>query len=100
MVTFEAILRGSEATMKAMLATFLALSFLAGLAVDAGAATNRKHNNKYKAHAHRQTYPKGIPNNGNGPEPAWYPHDSSALPFGSQLWWRQKEREGGGGSRD
>jgi hypothetical protein len=31
--------------------------------------------------------------------PAWYPHDSNALPFGSKIWWEQKEREGGGGDR-
>ena len=90
----------SEAAMKAILATFIALSFLAGLADDASAATNRKHKSKYKAYANRQAYTKGFPNGGNGPEPDWYPHDSNALPFGSQLWWRQKERESGGGSRN
>jgi hypothetical protein len=31
--------------------------------------------------------------------PAWYPHDSNALPFGSKIWWEQKERESGGGDR-
>ena len=32
------------------------------------------------------------------PDPTgWYPHDSNELPFGSALWWQQKDIERGGG---
>ena len=84
--------------MKAILATLLALSLVAGLAEQASAATDRKH--KRKTHSYRQAGAKTVPERAAKTEPDWYPHDSSVLPFGSQLWWRQKERESGGSNRD
>jgi hypothetical protein len=35
--------------------------------------------------------------NNPSPNSGWYPHDSDELPFGSTLWWQQKELERGGG---
>ena len=87
--------------MKPILAMCLTLSLIAGLAGQASAETNRKHKSKARNYDYsiRQARAKSVPSNPNL-TPEWYPHDSSVLPFGSQLWWRQKEREGGGTSRD
>jgi hypothetical protein len=37
--------------------------------------------------------------NDPSPNSGWYPHDSNELPFGSALWWQQKNFERGGGNR-
>jgi hypothetical protein len=84
--------------MKAMLAALLTLSLVAGLAGQASAAAQRKH--KQKAYSYRQAAPKSVSSRAAETEPSWYPHDSRLLPFGSQLWWRQMEREKGGSTRD
>ena len=87
------ISRASEAVMKAMLAALLTLSLLAGLADEASAATQRKHKSKYKAYSNRQADPKSVPNGAADPSQPGIRTTPSLLPFGSQLWWRQKERE-------
>jgi hypothetical protein len=77
-----------------------AATLLAGGWDSAGAADipARKYKSKHRPGAvERATELKAHrDNNRFNSIPEWYPHDSSQLPFGSQLWWRQREREGGG----
>ena len=84
--------------MKAILATCVALSFVTGLAGEASAAANRKHKHYAgtKTHSYRARSERYDPN----ATPEWYPHDSSVLPVGSKIWWDQKARESGGGTRE
>ena len=65
------------------------------------AAETSKQKDKRRSAQARSAYeaPRNSERSRSDLEPAWYPHDSSALPFGSKLWWDQKNREGGG-SRD
>jgi hypothetical protein len=81
--------------------TFAPCAVLAAAIAVAGtvqAAESFKHKGKHKR-GYARAAPEA-PRDGEryqpGLEPAWYPHDSSVLPFGSKLWWDQKAREGGG----
>ena len=85
--------------MKAVFAVGLALALCVGAAGSADAAAARKHKKKHwtgqsspSAYRSRQ---RSEPYNSNAASD-WHPHDSSQLPFGSKLWWQQKERESGG----
>ena len=75
-----------------------ALAAVIVLAGPADAAGSSKHKGKRKPAIARGAAeaPSGDDRYRSGLEPAWYPHDSSVLPFGSKLWWDQKAREGGG----
>lgn len=88
--------------MKAILATCVALSFLTGLAGEAGAAANRKHKHYSGRHDGTKTPSYRARSEFFDPNatPAWYPHNSSVLPVGSKIWWDEKARESGGGTRD
>lgn len=82
--------------MKTFLATCIALSFFAGTAAQASTALSRKHKHYASRYAGVKSYAYRAANHET---PSWYPHDSSVLPFGTQLWWRQKEAESGGSHR-
>jgi hypothetical protein len=88
--------------MRALLAGCLALALAAGLAGHgAEAAPARKHKKHYSSGQNGSAaYRYRQPRQGGAPASDWYPHDSSQLPVGSKRWWEQKEREGGGSSRD
>ena len=79
--------------MKTWIATSLMLSLVAGLGSPAVAESDQKQNPRPS----RYTSIKSTGyRTATRTTPAWYPHDSRALPFGSSLWWRQKEAESGG----
>ena len=84
--------------MKAILATGVALIFVASLAGEASAAAKRKHKHYSNQNVGTKTFRYRARSGFSDPNaiPDWYPHDSSQLPFGSKLWWEQKGREGGG----
>jgi hypothetical protein len=89
--------------MKAVLATCVALSLVASLAGEASAAAKRKQKHYSNRDVSTKTYGyrAGSGSYDSNATPAWYPHDSSQLPFGSKMWWEQKGREtGGGGDRN
>ena len=89
--------------MRAAIATCVALSFVASWAGEADAAPNRKAKHYANRHIGTKTYGYRANSGSYDPNasPAWYPHDSSQLPFGSKIWWEQKGREtGGGGDRN
>ena len=81
--------------MRTFIATSLMLSFVAASASAAFAESDQKQNPRpryisIKSPGYRTVI---------GIAPEWYPHDSRALPFGSQLWWRQMEADGGAAKR-
>jgi hypothetical protein len=86
--------------MKSLLALCVTLAFAgAGFAGHADAAAARKHKKQLSARHHKTTdYSPRTEGERYRSDltPDWYPHDSSVLPFGSRLWWQQREREGGG----
>lgn len=88
--------------MKAMIATCVALSFVAGLAGQASAEAKQKRKHYSNRHVSIKTYDYRARSGSHDPNaiPDWYPHDSSQLPFGSKIWWEQKGRESGGDSRN
>jgi hypothetical protein len=84
--------------MKTVIATCVALSFIAGLAGQANAVAKRKQKHYSNRHVSTKTYEYRTRSGSYNPNvtPDWYPHDSKQLPFGSKIWWEQKGREGGG----
>jgi hypothetical protein len=88
--------------MKAIIATCVALSFVASLTGAATAAAYRKQKHYSTWHAGAKTYGYRARSGSYDPNatPDWYPHDSSQLPFGSKIWWEQKGRESGGDNRN
>lgn len=73
-----------------------ALALTVGWTVPGEAASYRKHKKHYARNGATAAY---AARRDDGTTPDWHPHDSKALPFGSRLWWQQKERESGGSSR-
>lgn len=90
--------------MRRVVAACAALSLAVVWSGEADAASARKH--KKKQYSARQSTSAGYADRAGSERyrtnvtPDWYPRDSSQLPFGSKLWWEQKERESGGGNRD
>jgi hypothetical protein len=76
-----------------------------GAAAPIGAATTglntTRDDGPFTEVAQRRNYSRTSGRHTGGsddPDPTgWYPHDSNELPFGSALWWQQKDLERGGG---
>jgi hypothetical protein len=66
---------------------------------DVSAVTEVAQRRNYSRTSGRHKSGSNNPKSGsNDPNPTgWYPHDSNELPFGSALWWQQKDLERGGG---
>ena len=77
-----------EEAVKKQIAVLVALLFVATPLSQAGAKL-------YKRHAQRHSSPYIVDKPGYRQTEGWYPHDTNKLPFGSAIWWQQKEREGG-----
>lgn len=84
--------------MKILLAACIAASLVAGLADQASAATYGRKHMRSSGHVHG-AYEYRIYARDPNARPTWSPHDLRLLPFGSKLWWEQREREFGGGHR-
>jgi hypothetical protein len=72
--------------MKTFFAMLVTTAMLAGLSAPADAASRHKK----KKQVRYRTYAPKIPANHDQPE-----YTLSKVPFGSQLWWQQFERERG-----
>jgi hypothetical protein len=75
---------------KTVIATLIATSVFVGLIVPVSAVSSKNGQKDYqnRAKSRNQRYiPKTRPPNN------YYQHDSNTLPFGSQIWWEQLERE-------
>jgi hypothetical protein len=84
--------------MKAAIAAFVSVAFLAGLAGAAAPAMAKKkhhrgearyhhHHHHYRSLAERQRHRETFDPN------LYYERDSRRIPFGTAAWWRQKEFE-------
>jgi hypothetical protein len=81
--------------MRAFITTLVATSFLAGIAAPVDAAPRDKHKKKYVRY--QAQLPKDAESS-NWSVPPTRQYDLRVLPFGSQAWWEQSERERGGGA--
>jgi hypothetical protein len=85
--------------MRAILATLTAFSFLAGLAVQAEAASRGKKKRLYSSH-YGKYYPRAYryrdPDDSIG---GYYEHRLDAVRFGSARWWKIYEEQQGGRRR-
>jgi hypothetical protein len=75
--------------MKTFFAMLVTTAMLAGLSAPADAAS--RHKKKKQKQVRYHTYVPKNPTNHDQPE-----YNLSKVPFGTQLWWQQFERERGG----
>jgi hypothetical protein len=82
--------------MKAALAAFVSVAFLAGLAGATAPALAKKkhHRGEARYHHHRPSTLAERQRHRSTFDPSqYYERDSNKIPFGTQAWWRQKEFE-------
>src|SRR5262249_28223593 len=85
-----------EEAMKRYVTTLIATSIIACVVVPASAnAYSHKH---HKKHIQYHYVPKHSPNPYGSVQDPQVEYDSKKVPFGTQLWWQQFERERGGSS--
>jgi Ni/Co efflux regulator RcnB len=85
--------------MKTLVATVVALSFVAGLAGQADAATYTKKKRLHSTHSGKQysrAYGYRHPDDSIG---GYYEHRLDAVRFGSQRWWKIYDEQSGGRHR-
>jgi hypothetical protein len=79
--------------MKATLTALLALSFVVGVAADAGAKPKKKK--RYYSAPSAQNYEKRYYHDGQSMRDddyaGYYEHRLDKVPFGSRLWWKVYE---------
>jgi hypothetical protein len=73
------------------LTSALVLALIASLAAPAGAATYKKKHKRY-SNQYERSYAARVARSSS--EDGYYEHDANKLPFGSQRWWDQMQREG------
>ena len=81
--------------MKTFITTLVATSFLTGIVAPVSAAPRDKHKKKYARYQAQQLPASAESSSWNVPTKQY---DLRTLPFGSQAWWEQSERERGGGA--
>ena len=85
--------------MKAALAAFVSVAFLAGLAGATAPALAKKkhHRGEARHHYHHHYRPSTLAerqrHRSTFDPSQYYERDSNKIPFGTQAWWRQKEFE-------
>ncbi len=85
--------------MKTLVATVVALSFVAGLAGHADAATSTKKKRLHSHHSgkhYSRAYGYRDPDDSIG---GYYEHRLDAVRFGSQRWWKIYDEQHGGRHR-
>jgi hypothetical protein len=89
------IAAGGAVTFSTMIASASAASIST---VMAGLKTTKEHLSAFAnvVQRHKSSQVRRLQNRYTNDVSGWYPHDSNQLPFGSALWWQQKDAERGG----
>jgi Ni/Co efflux regulator RcnB len=85
--------------MKTLVAAVVALSFVAGLAGQADAATSTKKKRLHSTHSGKQYYRAHGYRDPDDSIGGYYEHRLDAVRFGSQRWWKIYDEQRGGSRR-